>query len=106
MSVFAVKMLTLLGYILYAGGPVDAVSLALGTPLGGAHDGVECVVGCETETVARVVAGPVRTAHLILPEEVKMPVLRSSRTEFGAETGAFDGADASDVRDTQEGMNE
>ena len=97
MSVFAVKLLTLLGYILYAGGPVDAVSLAMGPAEGdrvaSLSRDVECVVGCGSETVARSVAGPMRMARLVLADEAKMPLLRSSTLDFEGEDIGSDGGD-------------
>ncbi|MEQ9519340.1 MAG: hypothetical protein RLN89_07860 [Parvibaculum sp.] len=111
MSVFAVKMLTLLGYILYAGGPVDAVSLAMGStggqyvggvPGAGVPGHVECVIGCTTGMVASSVAGPVRMARLVLTDEgladeAKMPLLRSSTLDFEGEDFGSEGWDRTEI---------
>lgn len=93
MSVFVAKILTLLGYVLYAGGPFDAVQLAMNGSgevqvahmHAAAPQGVECVAGCDSATVAWAIAGPVRMARLVIPEEAKMPVLRSSTIDFAGE---------------------
>ncbi len=62
MSIFVVKMLTILGFIFYAGGPVDALQLAFM----GAAEMDELRVTCETcERTAALDGAPVQTASLL-----------------------------------------
>jgi hypothetical protein len=65
MGVFVVKMLTILGFVFYAGGPVDALQLAFGGNARVAPLGVACD-GCE-RTAASTAAVRVQAVALLRP---------------------------------------
>ena len=57
MSVFVAKMLTFFGVMLYAGGPIDAVTLIASGADAPKHRVPECALNCPKESVAGLPTG-------------------------------------------------